>query len=45
MLESMALNIQEQFGHIDIYVFNQILRGNIAPGMRVLDAGFGYGVI
>ena len=39
----MALNIQEQFGHIDIYVFDQILRGNIAPGMRVLDAGCGYG--
>jgi SAM-dependent methyltransferase len=39
----MTLNIQEQFGHIDIYVFDQILRGNIAPGMRVLDAGCGYG--
>jgi SAM-dependent methyltransferase len=39
----MALNIQEQFGRIDIYVFDQILRGNIAPGMRVLDAGCGYG--
>jgi SAM-dependent methyltransferase len=37
------LNIQEQFGQIDIYVFDQILRGNIAPGMRVLDAGCGYG--
>ena len=41
--ERVALNIQEQFGHIDIYVFDQILRGNIAPGMRVLDAGCGYG--
>lgn len=39
----MTLNIQEQFGQIDIYVFDQILRGNIAPGMRVLDAGCGYG--
>jgi len=35
--------IQEQFGQIDIYVFDQILRGNIAAGMRVLDAGCGYG--
>jgi SAM-dependent methyltransferase len=35
--------LQEQFGQIDIYVFDQILRGNIAPGMRVLDAGCGYG--
>ena len=37
------MNIQEQFGQIDIYVFDQILRGNIAPGLRVLDAGCGYG--
>lgn len=36
-------SIQEQFGQIDIYVFDQILRGNIVPGMRVLDAGCGYG--
>lgn len=39
----MTSSIQEQFGQIDIYVFDQILRGNIAPGMRVLDAGCGYG--
>ena len=39
----MALTVQEQFGQIDIYVFDQILRGNIAAGMRVLDAGCGYG--
>jgi SAM-dependent methyltransferase len=39
----MAMNLQEQFGQIDIYVFDQILRGNIAPGMRILDAGCGYG--
>ena len=39
----MTPNIQELFGEIDIYVFDQILRGNIAPGMRVLDAGCGYG--
>jgi SAM-dependent methyltransferase len=39
----MALTIQEQFGQIDIYVFDQILRGNIAAGARVLDAGCGYG--
>jgi tellurite methyltransferase len=37
------MNIQEQFGQIDIYVFDQILRGNIESGMRVLDAGCGYG--
>jgi SAM-dependent methyltransferase len=39
----MPLTIQEQFGQIDIYVFDQILRGNIAVPMRVLDAGCGYG--
>lgn len=39
----MALSIQEQFGQIDIYVFDQILRGNITPDLRVLDAGCGYG--
>ena len=43
MMKIMALSIQDQFGQIDIYVFDQILRGNIAPGMRVLDAGCGYG--
>jgi SAM-dependent methyltransferase len=37
------MDIQQQFGQIDIYVFDQILRGNIAAGMRVLDAGCGYG--
>lgn len=39
----MAFSIQEQFGPIDIYVFDQILRGNIEPGCTVLDAGCGYG--
>lgn len=33
----------EQFGNIDIYLFDQLLRGNIAPGMRVVDAGCGGG--
>jgi len=37
------VTIQEQFGQIDIYVFDQILRGNIGAGMRILDAGCGYG--
>jgi SAM-dependent methyltransferase len=37
------MTIQEQFGQIDIYLFDQILRGNIAPGMRVVDAGCGSG--
>ena len=37
------ISLQEQFGQIDIYVFDQILRGNIALDMRVLDVGCGYG--
>ncbi len=36
-------DLQEQFGPIDIYLFDQLLRGRIVPGMRVLDAGCGYG--
>lgn len=31
------------FGGIDIYVFDQLLRGNLTPSMRVLDAGCGSG--
>jgi tellurite methyltransferase len=37
------VNLQEQFGPIDIYLFDQLLRGRIAPGMRIFDAGCGYG--
>ncbi len=35
--------LQEQFGHIDIYLFDQLLKGRISPGMRILDAGCGSG--
>ena len=31
------------FGPIDIYLFDQLLRGRIHPGMSVLDAGCGGG--
>jgi tellurite methyltransferase len=36
-------DIREQFGDIDIYLFDQLLRGRIVPGMRVLDVGCGAG--
>lgn len=36
-------NLAEQFGPIDIYLFDQILRGRIMPGMRIFDAGCGFG--
>lgn len=32
-----------EFGPIDIYVFDQLLRGRVTPKMRVLDAGCGRG--
>ncbi len=38
-----AEDVLAQFGHIDIYVFDQILRGNLTPRMRILDAGCGPG--
>ena len=38
-----APTLQEQFGQIDIYLFDQLLKGRIAPGMRILDAGCGSG--
>lgn len=37
------MKLVEQFGNIDIYLFDQLLRGNIVPGMTVLDAGCGGG--
>ena len=33
----------EQFGQIDIYWFDQLLRGRIPQGLRILDAGCGSG--
>src|SRR6185312_16611245 len=36
-------SLEEQFGQIDIYLFDQLLKGRIAPGMRILDAGCGSG--
>jgi SAM-dependent methyltransferase len=35
--------LREQFGQIDIYLFDQLLRGRITPGMRIFDAGCGAG--
>jgi SAM-dependent methyltransferase len=36
-------DLLEQFGPIDIYLFDQILRGRITPGMWIVDAGCGSG--
>ncbi len=40
---SAPLNLQEWFGGLDIYLFDQLLKGRIVPGMRILDAGCGSG--
>lgn len=36
-------DLHVRFGSIDIYLFDQILKGNIRPGMSVLDVGCGKG--
>jgi tellurite methyltransferase len=36
-------DLERQFGQIDIYLFDQLLRGRLLPGMRVLDAACGGG--
>ena len=35
--------MREQFGDIDVYLFDQLLPGRIVSGMKVLDAGCGSG--
>jgi len=37
------INLQELFAGIDIYIFDQLLKGRFVSGMRVLDAGCGSG--
>lgn len=37
------MTLQDEFGNIDIYLFDQLLRERLRPGMRVLDAGCGGG--
>lgn len=39
----MTTDIGALFGSIDIYLFDQLQRGRIVPGMRILDAGCGRG--
>jgi tellurite methyltransferase len=35
--------LESFFGAIDIYLFDQLLKGRFRPGMRILDAGSGPG--
>jgi tellurite methyltransferase len=43
MAEVSGNDLESQFGQIDIYLFDQILRGRIEQGMRILDMGCGSG--
>jgi len=36
-------DLRSSFGEIDIYLFDQLLKGNFDERRRVLDAGCGYG--
>jgi SAM-dependent methyltransferase len=36
-------DLRAQFGEIDIYLFDQLLRDRITPGMAIFDAGCGFG--
>jgi tellurite methyltransferase len=38
-----SVNLQEQFGGVDVYLFDQLLKGRFDPSMRILDAGCGAG--
>ena len=37
------MNVREFFGDIDIYLFDQILKGRFSINQSVLDAGCGNG--
>ncbi len=37
------MDLREQLGDIDIYLLDQLLKGRLAPGASVLDAGCGGG--
>jgi SAM-dependent methyltransferase len=37
------IDLQAAFGQIDIYLFDQLLRGRVPPGARIYDAGCGSG--
>lgn len=41
--QHIVASLREQFGDIDIYLFDQIARGRVTLEMRILDAGCGAG--
>jgi SAM-dependent methyltransferase len=36
-------NLQEEFGNIDIYLFDQLLKGRFDECKKIIDVGCGYG--
>ncbi len=42
-MHSQSLDLRAWFGGIDLYLFDQLLKGRLAPPMRILDAGSGTG--
>ena len=40
---SSQIDLPDWFGSIDIYLFDQLLKGRLSPRMRLLDAGCGSG--
>ena len=40
---NQSVSLREQFGDIDIYLFDQLLKGRFTPQMSVLDSGCGGG--
>lgn len=39
----MTVDVVERLGQIDIYLLDQLIKGRIAEGDTILDAGCGYG--
>ncbi|HEY0171577.1 MAG TPA: class I SAM-dependent methyltransferase [Pyrinomonadaceae bacterium] len=42
-MQESGENLRQQFGGIDVYLFDQLLKGRFEPPMRILDAGCGTG--
>lgn len=38
-----AADLQGFLGNMDVYLFDQVIKGRLVPGMKVLDAGCGGG--
>lgn len=43
MISKPTDHIKKEFGNIDVYVFDQLLKGRIHKGQRILDVGCGGG--